>query len=152
MIKARRAIAGIAAGAVAFLAASSGIGGAATADLPVGVTASADGGVVRLGTSFDDQPLAGAWVDTNTGRACIGFSYQVPQCVELEFSITTPDAGATQTIVTIDKDASDGDVGVYTQIGRQPLVGIRYDIASGRICAGFSYQVPFCLPVPIALS
>ena len=32
------------------------------------------------GTGVPGQPLLGGSVDTNTGRACVGFSYQVPQC------------------------------------------------------------------------
>lgn len=145
MIKARRAVAGIVAGAVAFFAAS-GVAGAMQ-ELPVRVSATVEDGVVRLGTSAGTQPLLGAWVDTKTGRACAGFSYQVPQCVDLPISLAVQ--WSTPDVVTIDDDSSDGDVGVYTQLGGQPLVGIRYDIVGHQVCAGFSYQVPVCWQIPI---
>jgi ABC-type sugar transport system substrate-binding protein len=53
---------------------------AATADLPVGVTYSTKDGVF-VGTTVFDQPAAGAAV--YDGKACVGFSYQIPQCVEI---------------------------------------------------------------------
>ena len=37
-------------------------------------------------------------------------------------------------------------VGVGTALGDQPLVGVwTYD---GRVCAGMSYQIPFCVQTP----
>lgn len=36
---------------------------------------------VGVGTSLPGQPLFGARYDKNTGVVCVGFSYQVPQCV-----------------------------------------------------------------------
>src|SRR5688500_18934175 len=136
MIKARRAIAGIAAGTIAFLSASSGVAGAAEADLPVRVTATVEDGVIRVGTSFGTQPLAGAWVDTKTGRACAGFSYQVPQCVDLTFDLAVDGSLTGEDIVVIDDDSSDGDIGASAQVGRTPLVGVRYDVVGHRVCAG----------------
>jgi hypothetical protein len=52
----------------------------ATADLPVGVTYSTKDGV-SVGTTVNDQPAVGARV--SGGEACVGISYQLPQCVEL---------------------------------------------------------------------
>jgi hypothetical protein len=48
--------------------------------LPVGVTYSTKDGVF-VGTTINGQPGAGAWV--RNGQACVGFSYQVPQCATL---------------------------------------------------------------------
>ena len=39
---------------------------------------------VAVGTALPGQPLLGARADLGDGRACVGFSYQVPQCVDLE--------------------------------------------------------------------
>ncbi|HUR13593.1 MAG TPA: hypothetical protein VM097_03770 [Mycobacteriales bacterium] len=50
--------------------------------LPVGVTYSTKDGGVSVGTTVNGQPGVGAWV--RGGRACVGASYQMPQCVELE--------------------------------------------------------------------
>ncbi len=36
---------------------------------------------VGVGTGIPGQPLLGARYDKNTGVVCVGFSYQVPQCV-----------------------------------------------------------------------
>ncbi len=40
-----------------------------------------DGNGVGVGTGIPGQPLFGARYDSNTGEICVGFSYQVPQCV-----------------------------------------------------------------------
>ena len=53
---------------------------AATTELPVGVTYSTKDGVF-VGTTVFDQP--GAGVAVYNGKACVGVSYQMPQCVEL---------------------------------------------------------------------
>ena len=55
---------------------------------------------------------------------------------------------ATQTIVTVDKDPSDGSIGVSTQLGNQPLLSAEY-YTRGELCAGFSYEIPFCVGVPV---
>ena len=139
MIKARRAIAGIAAGAAILAAAP--VAANATAKPYEYLTVSNEGGVVRVSTQMPGQPLLGASVDTNTGRACVGFSYQMPTCVNVGIGIAT----SAQTILTVDSDPSDGRVGVFTQLGGQPLVAITYNFFSGALCAGFSYQVPICI-------
>lgn len=41
---------------------------------------------VGVGASYDVrgqnyQPLGAAWVNPQTGEVCVGFSYQIPQCV-----------------------------------------------------------------------
>src|SRR4051794_373997 len=60
--------------------------------LPVGVTYSTDGGVF-VGTTIFGQPGAGAWV--RNGTACVGFSYQVPQCASVPpITIEKPPAPA----------------------------------------------------------
>jgi hypothetical protein len=40
----------------------------------VGAMYSRDGGKTQ-------NPVGGAWVDTNSGHACAGLSYQVPFCI-----------------------------------------------------------------------
>jgi hypothetical protein len=52
---------------------------AAGSEPPVGVTYDVKDGVF-VGTTVLGQPGAGASV--HDGRACVGFSYQVPQCVD----------------------------------------------------------------------
>ena len=47
---------------------------------PVTVTYSTKDGVA-VGTTVNGQPGAGASV--RDGRACVGFSYQMPQCVDV---------------------------------------------------------------------
>jgi hypothetical protein len=47
--------------------------------------------------------------------------------------------------VTIRND--ENGVGVGTAIPGQPLFGARYTYATGELCVGFSYQVPFCVRV-----
>jgi len=49
-------------------------------DPPVGVTYDVKDGI-SVGTTIGGQPGAGA--NVRNGRACVGFSYQVPQCVDL---------------------------------------------------------------------
>ena len=58
---------------------------AATTEPPVGVTVRTDNGVF-VGTSVNGQPGVGAWV--GGGKACVGASYQIPQCVDLSQSIS----------------------------------------------------------------
>lgn len=55
--------------------------------LPVGVTYSTKGGV-SVGTTVNGQPGVGAWV--SGGSACVGASYQVPQCVQYGTVIQGP--------------------------------------------------------------
>jgi hypothetical protein len=52
---------------------------AAESEPPVGVTYDVKDGVF-VGTTVFGQPGAGA--SLHGGRACVGFSYQVPQCVD----------------------------------------------------------------------
>jgi hypothetical protein len=145
MTKARRAVAGVAAGTLALFA-TSGASGAAQ-ELPVRVSATVEDGVVRLGTSAGTQPLLGAWVDVKNGRACAGFSYQVPQCVDLPIDVGVQES--IPDIATVDDDSSDGDVGVSAKVGRTPLVDIRYDVVGHRVCAAVGYGVPVCWQIPI---
>jgi hypothetical protein len=51
----------------------------ATQELPVGVSVSTTNGV-SVGTSVGKQPLVGGSVSER--GACVGFSYQMPTCVE----------------------------------------------------------------------
>ena len=57
-------------------------------ELPVGVTYDTKNGGVSVGTTINHQPGVGAWV--TGGKACVGASYQVPQCVEYGTTIHTP--------------------------------------------------------------
>jgi hypothetical protein len=108
------------------------------------VSVSYENGVLSVGTTLPGQPLVGATVNTRTGRVCAGFSYQMPVCATLPLpDISYQDPG----VVTVDSDASDGSVGVYTQIPGQPLLSVTYYTANSRVCAGFSKQVPVCVQV-----
>jgi hypothetical protein len=55
-------------------------------ELPVGVTYDTKNGGVSVGTTVNGQPGAGASV--RDGKACVGISYQLPQCVEYGAVIT----------------------------------------------------------------
>lgn len=54
---------------------------AAAGPLPVEVKTWEDG--ASVGSRIGGQPLFGASADVSEGEACVGFSYQVPQCVEV---------------------------------------------------------------------
>ena len=56
-------------------------------ELPVGATYSTKDGV-SVGTTVNHQPGVGAWV--TGGKACVGASYQMPQCVEYGTVIQGP--------------------------------------------------------------
>ena len=45
------------------------------------VTYRVDENGAGVGTGIPGQPLVGARWDRNTGEVCVGFSYQIPQCV-----------------------------------------------------------------------
>ena len=55
----------------------------ATTQLPVSVTYSTDNGV-SVGSSLGNQPLVGGHASER--GACVGFSYQMPTCVETGIS------------------------------------------------------------------
>ena len=57
-------------------------------ELPVGVTYDTKNGGVSVGTTVNHQPGVGAWV--TPGKACVGASYQMPQCVEYGAVIQGP--------------------------------------------------------------
>lgn len=110
--------------------------------LPVGVKVSTDGGVF-VGTTINGQPGLSAGV--GNGRACVGFSYEVPFC--------TPDVGTTVAVpgtitvgpASVTVNTSNGGVSVGTALGDQPLVGA--GVGNGKVCVGFSLEIPFCLPL-----
>ena len=56
--------------------------------LPVGVTYDTKNGGASVGTTVNGQPGVGAWV--GGGSACVGASYQMPQCVEYGAVIQGP--------------------------------------------------------------
>jgi hypothetical protein len=139
MPKIRLAVAGLVAAASVFSAAPAG----AAYEY---VTVTHENGVIGVSTQLPGQPLVGAFVDTKTGLVCVGFSYQVPFCRTLPLdAISIQDPFDGQPPLVVDTDASDGSVGVYTQLPGQPLVGVRYETANARLCVGFSYQIPFCI-------
>jgi hypothetical protein len=143
----RRAVTAVVAAGAATMAVSSMHVGAHAAGQPtlVGVSVTNENGVVRVGTGVPGQPLLGASIDTNTGRVCIGFSYQVPQCVTLGIGVAS---SAAPTPVYADADASDGRVGVGVLLGPgSPVAGISYDTTTGQACAGIGLQRPTCTPL-----
>lgn len=137
MPKTRIALAG--AVACAALASTAPSASATTQDY---VTVKNENGVITVSTQLPGQPLLGVRYTTATGQLCAGFSYQVPFCVTLPVDAI---AYEDPSVVTVDADASDGSVGVYTQLPGQPLVGVRYTTADSELCVGFSYQIPFCV-------
>jgi hypothetical protein len=110
--------------------------------LPVGVQVSTDGGVF-VGTTINGQPGLGASVAN--GRACVGFSLQVPYCQDVP-PVTVTTIPHTITVgpasVTV---GTTGGVFVGSSLGSQPLVGAW--VANGQACVGFSEEIPFCLPL-----
>ena len=124
--------------------------------LPVFVYNDPESGRVGVGAGTPAHPIAHAGADVPNRTVCAGLSYQTTQCVDLGDGAQgkaqdAPPAPPKPT-VTVDHDASDGSVGVYTAIPGQPLVGARYNTTNGELCAGFSYQVPFCLETGIGTS
>ena len=137
MLTVRTGLTGILAG-VALVSAAPTAGAAPT--LPVSV--SFEDGVLRVHSGLPGQPLLNASVNTKTGKVCAGFSYQVPVCsIAVLDLVSVSDPG----LVTIDTDASDGSVGVSTQIPGQPLLSVRYYTEDAKVCAGFSEQIPVCV-------
>ncbi|MDQ1713314.1 MAG: hypothetical protein QOE45_2764 [Frankiaceae bacterium] len=144
MLKSRIALAAIVAGAAVVSGAPSA---SAATDY---VKVSNDNGVISVTTELPGQPLVGASYDTKTGRVCIGVSLQVPFCRTLPLdAISVQDPFDGQPPVVVDLNSSDGVVGVGTQLPGQPLLSVWYYTQTGRLCAGFSEQVPFCVSVPL---
>jgi len=110
--------------------------------LPVGATVRTDNGVF-VGTTIFGQPGLAAGV--GNGKACVGFSYEVPQCVgtpPAEVAVpSTIDVGPASVTVS----TANGGVAVGTALGSQPLVGA--SVGNGWVCVGFSLEVPFCWPL-----
>jgi hypothetical protein len=106
------------------------VGGAAPAlagTLPVTVHESTDGGVA-VGVDVNNQP--GVGVVVANGRACVGMSYQVPQCADVP-PVTT--AVAVQKLpVTVYHDDT------RTAVGFGDVGVVVYD--TGRICPVVSTQ------------
>ena len=110
--------------------------------LPVGATVRTDNGVF-VGTTLFGQPGLAAAVGTN-GTACVGFSYEVPQCVSVPVAEAVPgtiDVGPAHVSVS----TANGGVAVGSSLGSQPLVGA--SVGNGWVCVGFSLEVPFCWPL-----
>ena len=109
---------------------------------PVGVTVSTHGGVF-VGTTIEGNP--GLDVAVANNEACVAFSLEVPHCVSYapivdafpgEYSV-----GPAHVFVS----TAGGGVGVGTELGSQPLVGVQ--AGNGEVCVGFSLEVPFCVPL-----
>ena len=61
----------------------------------------------------------------------------------LATAVAVPVGAAVSSPVTVVVRHDSHGVGVGTSFGHQPLVGAgTYD---GNVCAGFSYEVPFCI-------
>ncbi|MCA1823470.1 MAG: hypothetical protein LC640_04250 [Frankia sp.] len=50
--------------------------------MTVTYTVDVENSYVSVGTAMPGQPLFGAYVNGETGKACTGFSYQIPFCVQ----------------------------------------------------------------------
>ena len=51
-------------------------------EIPAHVTPVVNEHRVGVYTSYGTQPLAGAWVNRDTGAVCVGFGYGIPVCVD----------------------------------------------------------------------
>ena len=113
--------------------------------LPVGVQVSTNGGVF-VGTTINGQP--GAGVAVANGRACVGFSYEVPFCADLPpVTITKPPAPAAHPAAAPSQPIPGGGVVVYhddsrTAVGVGDVGVIVY--ANGEICPVVSTQKWIC--------
>jgi opacity protein-like surface antigen len=70
-------------GAVVAAAAFASVPAHAAQSVDPVVTIKNDENGTGVGTGLPGQPLFGAYWNKTTGRVCVGFSYQVPQCVTL---------------------------------------------------------------------
>ncbi|MCA1825055.1 MAG: hypothetical protein LC640_12540 [Frankia sp.] len=75
------AIVGLAAASFATIAAPA-YATAGPGPVSVTYTVDPDNSFVAVGTAMPGQPLFGAYVNGETGKACTGFSYQMPFCVQ----------------------------------------------------------------------
>jgi hypothetical protein len=117
--------------------------------LPVGVTYSTKNGVF-VGTTINGQPGAGAWVAN--GEACVGFSYQVPQCAVLPpVTIQKPPAPAAPAAAPR-QQLPVGGVVVYHDDTRTAVgvgdVGVVY-YSDGYLCPVVSTQKWPCVQVQL---
>jgi hypothetical protein len=114
------------------------------------VSYSTANGVYRVNAKIPNQPLFGAWYDSNENEFCIGVSLQLWQCRDVPpvdgLDLTqAPDA----QYVRVDTDTSDdGQMGVFTSVPGQPLVSVWYSTRTGKWCVDISQMVPQCLHVP----
>ena len=111
------------------------------------VTYSTDNGVYRVNAKIPNQPLFGAWYDSNKNEVCIGFSLQIWQCRDVPPVNGVEPARAQY--VRVDTDTSDdGQMGVFTSVPGQPLVSIWYSTRTNKWCVDISQMVPQCVVVP----
>jgi opacity protein-like surface antigen len=72
--------------AAAIAAAATAVPAHAASEAPVHVKVYNDGTTVGVGATHgsgtNEQPVGGAFVNTSTGRACVGLSYQIPFCTD----------------------------------------------------------------------
>jgi len=101
---------------------------------PATVYLNTDNGGVSVGTALGDQPLVGAGV--GNGKACVGFSYEIPQCVPLN---QTGKAGAPRQSLPVVLYHDD----TRTIVGVEDIGVVIY--SSGRICPVVSTQTWQCV-------
>ncbi len=60
-------------------------------------------------------------------------------------------AHATTKVVTVTPTVNDDTIGVGVTYGQydEPLGGAYYKRHTNTVCAGLSYQLPFCVSVPV---
>jgi hypothetical protein len=110
--------------------------------LPVGATVRTDNGVF-VGTTIFGQPGAAAGV--GNGQACVGFSYEVPQCVGTPSVDEAIPGTITVGPASVTVSTANGGVAVGSSLGSQPLIGA--SVGNGWVCVGFSEEIPFCWPL-----
>lgn len=118
--------------------------------LPVGVTYSTSNGVF-VGTTLFGQP--GAAARAGTGGACVGFSYQVPQCVTLPPVTIQPPPAPAAPAAAPRQQLPPGGVVVYhddtrTAVGVGDVGVVVY--SNGYICPVVSTQDWRCVRVQLS--
>jgi ribose 5-phosphate isomerase RpiB len=64
-------------------------------------------------------------------------------------AFAVPAHAAQDPGISVTPHADETGVGVSTTVNHQPGVAAYYHTSTNTFCAGMSYQIPFCVTVPI---
>ncbi len=64
-------------------------------------------------------------------------------------ALTVPASAAQDPGISVTPHADQSGVGVSSTVNHQPFVGAYYRSSDNTVCAGMSYQIPFCVTVPL---